>query len=330
MPAALCPHLVITRPPVHTHSIFYSISAVERETGLQKDLLRMWERRYGFPSPSRDEQGDRVYSHAEVMRLRLLHRLLILGHRPSALMSLPDETLRAMVGEAGLTAGFASSCPWDGPRLTDGLQVASRAQPHEIDRFLSETLLSQGLEGFLRDVLMPMALILRSAAWRQEVDEFCWRIFAEHAQRLLAAPLLQLSGVRNEGQPLVLLASLPGESCGLDLIIAECNLRLNGLQCLPLGLGRSSAELSTAANRMQIDSVLLQFDPWTRRPALQQAIQSLVEMFPETTSVWIGGGPSRLTLRGLSSRVQLVQDVGALQDVVQAWRAERRHRYADC
>ena len=34
------------------------ISVVERETGIPKDLLRMWERRYGFPQPGRDAQGD--------------------------------------------------------------------------------------------------------------------------------------------------------------------------------------------------------------------------------------------------------------------------------
>ena len=34
------------------------ISAVERETGLSKDVLRMWERRYGFPKPARDENGE--------------------------------------------------------------------------------------------------------------------------------------------------------------------------------------------------------------------------------------------------------------------------------
>ena len=37
-----------------------NISAVERETGLSKDVLRMWERRYGFPKPDRDENGERA------------------------------------------------------------------------------------------------------------------------------------------------------------------------------------------------------------------------------------------------------------------------------
>ena len=45
------------------------ISVVERETGIPKDLLRMWERRYGFPEPARDAQGDRVYPREQVDKL---------------------------------------------------------------------------------------------------------------------------------------------------------------------------------------------------------------------------------------------------------------------
>ena len=37
-----------------------TIAAVERDTGLGKDTLRIWERRYGFPRPLRDAGGERV------------------------------------------------------------------------------------------------------------------------------------------------------------------------------------------------------------------------------------------------------------------------------
>jgi DNA-binding transcriptional regulator YiaG len=37
------------------------IAAVERDTGLSKDTLRVWERRYGFPQPARDGAGERLY-----------------------------------------------------------------------------------------------------------------------------------------------------------------------------------------------------------------------------------------------------------------------------
>ena len=36
-------------------TILFNISAVERETGLSKDTLRVWERRYDFPRPVRDD-----------------------------------------------------------------------------------------------------------------------------------------------------------------------------------------------------------------------------------------------------------------------------------
>src|ERR1700730_11838417 len=58
------------------------IAAVERDTGLSKDTLRVWERRYRFPLPSRDVSGERVYSRQDVEKLRVLKRLLDQGHRP--------------------------------------------------------------------------------------------------------------------------------------------------------------------------------------------------------------------------------------------------------
>src|SRR5271165_2475103 len=38
----------------------FGIAAVERDTGLSKDTLRVWERRYRFPLPLRDTSGERV------------------------------------------------------------------------------------------------------------------------------------------------------------------------------------------------------------------------------------------------------------------------------
>ena len=53
-----------------------SIAAVERDTGIAKDTLRVWERRYGFPNPLRDSNDDQVYPADQIEKLRLLKRLL--------------------------------------------------------------------------------------------------------------------------------------------------------------------------------------------------------------------------------------------------------------
>jgi DNA-binding transcriptional MerR regulator len=44
----------------------------------------MWERRYGFPVPERDANGERCYPPEQVERLRLIKRLMDAGHRPAS------------------------------------------------------------------------------------------------------------------------------------------------------------------------------------------------------------------------------------------------------
>ena len=63
-------------------TVTVSIAAVERDTGLSKDTLRVWERRYGFPQPQRDTYGERVYPLEQLDKLRLIKRLMDQGFRP--------------------------------------------------------------------------------------------------------------------------------------------------------------------------------------------------------------------------------------------------------
>lgn len=52
------------------------IGEVSRRTGAAVPTLRAWERRYGLLSPARTEGGHRLYSEADVARVRAMHRLL--------------------------------------------------------------------------------------------------------------------------------------------------------------------------------------------------------------------------------------------------------------
>src|SRR6476646_9307924 len=74
----------------------FTIAAVERDVGLSKDVLRVWERRYGFPAPNRDPNGERVYPVGQVLRLRLIKRLMDKGLRPGRLMAASVEELEAL------------------------------------------------------------------------------------------------------------------------------------------------------------------------------------------------------------------------------------------
>jgi len=85
--------------------VHLSISAVERDTGLSKDTLRVWERRYGFPNPQRDAFGERIYPLDQVDRLRVIRRLMDIGHRPGKIIGLD-------IAELGLGRHVHRFCVW--------------------------------------------------------------------------------------------------------------------------------------------------------------------------------------------------------------------------
>ena len=66
---------MIVQASFSARPVLLSIAAVERDTGLSKDTLRVWERRYGFPQPLRDANGERTYTAEQLARLRIVKRL---------------------------------------------------------------------------------------------------------------------------------------------------------------------------------------------------------------------------------------------------------------
>ena len=84
-----------------------NISAVERETGLSKDVLRIWERRYGFPRPGRDDNAERQYAAGDVAKLRAIKRLMDTGLRPGKLFRQSLEERLRVSCRADLDANYA-------------------------------------------------------------------------------------------------------------------------------------------------------------------------------------------------------------------------------
>src|SRR6187402_380711 len=92
-------------PPSRPHEALarYPIRAVSKLTGISIDTLRAWERRHGAVAPIRDERG-RMYTDADVDRLRLLHGALARGHSIGRLAPLTNEELHHLAGEPAASA----------------------------------------------------------------------------------------------------------------------------------------------------------------------------------------------------------------------------------
>ena len=268
------------------NTLSFSISAVERDTGLSKDVLRMWERRYGFPVPERDANGERAYPAEQVERLRLIKRLMDQGHRPGKLLALPAEDLPGLAPRNTRPAhSEAASVDADG--LEEMLRLIKQHEGNGYMQALQQRLARQGLQRFVQDIVAPLTQRV-GEAWEQgRFEVFEEHLFTELTKRVLRQAIAALP--RGAGKPRVLLTSVPDEQHILGLLMVEALFALEGAECIPLGTQMPLTEISRAAQAHRADIVTLSFSAAYPSRQLPELLQQLRQLLPPTVELWIGG-----------------------------------------
>ena len=300
--------------------ITMSISAVERDTGLSKDTLRIWERRYGFPLPDRDSQGERSYPFDQVERLRAIKRLLDAGHRPGRIVAMAPGDLDRLSNATGLRAAKAESAPESSlvPDLV-GFMAAIRLHDVEVLRDMMARSLSRiGLGRFVLDVVAPLNAQVGEAWMQGRLEVFEEHAYTETVQVVLRNALHHLPPA-GAGRPRVLLATVPGEPHGLGLLMAEAVLTLEGSRCTSLGVQTPVWDIIRAAAAFRSDIVALSYTGCTNPHQVTEGLTELRAKLPPQVDVWVGGSAPVLQRRAIDG----VRALPSLSDVtvaLAAWR----------
>jgi DNA-binding transcriptional MerR regulator len=301
-------------------SITLSIAAVERDTGLSKDTLRVWERRYGFPTPERDAIGERAYALDQVERLRIVKRLLDVGHRPGRVVTLPLAALQQLAASTVDHPRRARPTALDDgdlQRLVEQLHAHDLAA---LRRELSRLLAGRGVRGFITDVVAPLNHAVGDAWMRGQLEVFEEHLYSEAMQSVLRQALASIP--QADSGPRVLLTTLPGEPHGLGLLMAEAVLALEGCTCLPLGTQTPLLDIARAARVMDCSIVGLGFTGCLPPKQMTDSLAELrAELAPEV-QLWAGGNAASLQRRPPDGVVV----VDSLQQVPQLLRAQALHR----
>ena len=243
----------------------YSIAAVERDTGLSKDTLRVWERRYGFPQPVRDAAGDRSYPAEQVERLRTICRLMDAGHRPGRIVALAPDALQALLPLAPPPAPMdAVRMAGDGTALEPYLALVGRHDVQGLRGQLGQALLRMGLEAFVVRLVAPMTTAV-GEAWMQ--GRFHKRPVS---RRDFIAQGFQGGGVALAGASVFSLFANP-----------------------------------RAAQAAQADIVALSFSASIAGPLAQAGLRELRGLLPAGVALWAGGQAPFLQTRALTGVLAL-------------------------
>jgi methylmalonyl-CoA mutase cobalamin-binding subunit len=292
----------------------FSIAAVERDTRLSKDVLRAWEKRYGFPSPGRDANGERCYPAEQVERLRLMSRLIDQGYRPGSLVRMQASELAALPPRHGLRLAHDAT---RGGAALDSLLDAVRQAPDRFGHAMRHELARQGLDRFVRRVAAPLTSAVGRRWAEGTFGVFDEHLFTEETTRILRQAIAALP--RAGQAPRILMTTLPGETHGLGLMMAEALLALDGATCLALGTETPLDDIVRAARTHACDIVALSFS--SAYPARQAgtSLRQLRLALPGSSAIWAGGA-------GIASLAPIpnVQFLATLDDgrhALAAWRA---------
>jgi methylmalonyl-CoA mutase cobalamin-binding subunit len=265
-----------------------AIAAVERETRLSKDVLRAWEKRYGFPMPERDANGERCYPAAQVERLRLMKRLIDQGHRPGNLMRLSAAELAALPPRQapGAVQADTRHLPRQGGAI-DVLLTTIKRDPLAFGPAMRHELARHGLERFVYNFAAPLTSAV-GQRWADGslsvVDE---HLYTEETARVLRHAIAALP--RATQGPRILMTTLPGETHALGLLMAEALFTLDGAACLSLGTETPLLDVASAATTHGCDIIALSFSSAFPQRQIGSSLRQLRLASAGTIAIWVGG-----------------------------------------
>ncbi len=278
----------------------YPIRAVSRLTGISVDTLRAWERRYDAVTPARNDRG-RLYTDADVARLKTLGELVTRGHAIGTIAGLADRELGRLRESAETHRDPQYQLPAD-------VSVLSRA----LDRYdldaIDATLNRHAVVLPPRDLVFAVILPLLAEVGRRW-EAGLLRPSQEHLVssivRSVLGGLLRAS-TRPHASPKVVFATPTGERHELALLSAALLAASAGFGVIYLGPDLPAADIGHAAAIAGARVVIVGLT--TPDAVARPEIHRLARL-PDGIELWLGGPAAEPMLKGAGGRVRLIPEI---------------------
>lgn len=269
------------------------IGEVSRRTGVSPELLRAWELRYGLLEPSRTAGRFRLYSEADIDRIRKMRANLAEGLSAS-------EAARVALAERSQV---------DSPDLDEAADDLARSL-EGYDDVGAQTAFDRLLAGFsldvvVRDVLVPY---LHGVGERWKRGDLS--VGQEHfISNVIRGRLLALSRGWDRGLgPRAVLSSAEGDQHDLPVLLFGVVLRTHGWRITFLGADTPVASLAETVRAIRPDVVVV---AGTVRGVFDPIVEQLRE----------GAGDAALYLAGAAADDEIARRADAIHldgDLVEA------------
>ena len=263
----------------------HRIHRVAKLTGLSKDVIRVWERRFGILKPTRGANRYRNYSDEDVALLRFLKEQLDAGGSIGELAKLGREEL---LGRARASAPRASFVDNTFSRLLR--ELLSTLNP--FDRVIFEKRLNGAVavvpfEEALHGILLPLQEQVGQLWHEGHIDVAIEHYVTKHIQQKIFSAMNQLP-VAEFGAK-VIVACPPGEEHDIAALTVAYRCRVRGCRVYYLGANVPVASLANLCGKVEPDLTIISFPLALSDDKVTELVQALADEVSPVSNLAVGG-----------------------------------------
>ncbi len=261
-------------------------------TGLSADVVRVWERRYQAISPQRSDGGSRLYSDAEIARLRRLRQAVELGHAIGQVAKLPDSELENLSGKHRATFAIASQDATDPHAITRErfLEAIARMDVVAADEEINRAATLYPPRVMVKNIVVPLLAEIGDR-WAHRDFGVAQEHVATNLIRNLLSSLFRLYPP-DEAADTIVLATPAEERHEFGILIAALIAATRGWRVVYLGADLPALEIVRTVKLTKARVLLLSvLNSQNQQIAIE--LKTIADHMPNNTRVWIAGADAQ-------------------------------------
>ncbi len=286
----------------------HPIAVVAERTGLSQDVLRVWERRYGAVQPDRAPNAQRLYSDADIERLRLLHDATRAGRAIGQVAKLSTEALTALVEEDAAERPqrrppIASAEP--GVVVSAALALARALDAGGLDDVLRRAAARLGSSPFLETVAVPLLRLVGDEWHAGRLTPSVEHLVSATLHDIIVETMRAFAG--QNGAPTVLVATPAGDRHAIGAALVGAAAAVEGWRVLYLGADLPAEEIVLAARAASVRVVALSVLYMENEQRVLGELRAVRAALPAEVVLLVGGAgvsPLRVELTRLGVLVE--------------------------
>jgi MerR family transcriptional regulator, light-induced transcriptional regulator len=263
----------------------HRIHRVAKLTGLSKDVLRIWERRFGLLKPTRGANRYRNYSDEDVTLLRFLKEQLDAGGSIGELSKLGREEL---LGRARASAPQVSFVDNTFSRLLR--ELLSTLNPFNrvtFEKRLNGAVAVVPFEEALHGILLPLQEQVGQLWHNGHLNVALEHYVTKQIQQKIFSAMNQLP-VAEFGAKVVV-ACPPGEEHDIAALAVAYRCRVRGCRVYYLGANVPIASLTNLCEQVEPDLTIISFPLALSESNATELLQALAHEVNPVSNLAVGG-----------------------------------------